>query len=105
MGCGAMVPWTGKRSRGQVTQQDQLRKIWSRLASVRRGVWLKHAASISEICVATTEKNRRSPIRVVEHLQADQSHFQVGCRAFDHDVNLNTATKGVAVEIVRHRSW
>jgi hypothetical protein len=31
--------------------------------------------------------------------------FQVGCRAFDHDVNLNTATKGVAVEIERHRSW
>src|SRR5205814_5151480 len=59
-----------------------------------------------KLCVGTAEKNRRSPIRVVEHLQANQSAFQVGYRAFDHEVNLDAillANEGVAVEIERHR--
>src|SRR5881397_745243 len=38
--CRANGPQAGERPRGQVTQQGRFRKIWSRLASVRRGAWL-----------------------------------------------------------------
>ena len=71
-----------------------------------RRVAKQHAASGSKLYTGVADKNRCSPICVVEHLQADQSSSQVGYRAFDHYVNLDAillANEGVAVEIERHR--
>jgi len=56
--------------RGIKTLRRSIPKVLElpRISQARR-LGKQHAASISELCVGTAEKNRRFPIRVIEHLQ------------------------------------
>src|SRR5438093_908407 len=67
----------------------------------------QHAASVSELCVRTAEKNRRFPIRVIEHLQTETNIPEMRC--LDDDPDLDTVAfpnNVIRIEIEGdHNSW